>query len=217
MKTATEQQIRLLTLINNFGYSSTREVGILAFPNHSPAAGLKTAQKALARLRADGLVLARELPFDGKTNAYVLTRGAADMLCDHHFALWFSHGYDLSMNDLHSRRPMIELLGTLAGAHGLAPVGSRGIAKGYQELGHLKMYDALLVNANGEPVIGVATIHGYNAAAQKRISALAGRQLPFVIATTNPLRLERLVAARDALNPAMAGEVAMLLPNAVVA
>ena len=217
MKTATEQQIQLLTLINNFGYLSTREVGILAYPKHAVSAKLKTAQKAVTRLRADGLVLARELPFDGKTNAYVLTRGAADMLCDHHFALWFSHGYDLTMNDLHSRRPMIELLGTLAGAHDLEPVGSRGIARDYQELGHLRMYDSLLVNANGEPVIGVASIHGYNAAAQKRIAALAVRQLPFVIASTNLLRLERLVAARDKLNPAMAGEVVMLLPNGVVA
>jgi hypothetical protein len=81
----------------------------------------------------------------------------------------------------------------------------------------LKRYDALLVSANGEPVLGVANIHGYNAAAQKRISDLASRQLPFVIATTNPMRLERLVEARNKLSPTMAGELICTLPPGVFA
>jgi hypothetical protein len=121
------------------------------------------------------------------------------------------------MNDLHARRPMINLQGVLAGVHGLESVGSRGIAKDYRELGQLMMYDALLLNANGEPVIGVASIHGYNAAAKKRIAALAGRQLPFVTATLNPHRLERLVVALDELNPVMAGELFLMLPNRLMA
>lgn len=217
MKTATELQLQLLALVNNFGFLTTREVAILAYPKHQPATAIKAAQKAVARLRADGLLLARALPYDGQTNAYVLTRAAADMLCDHHIALWFGHGYDLSMGDLHARRPLVELLGNLASQLDLEPVGARGIAKDYQELGHLKAYDAVLINANGEPVVGFASIHGYNAAAQKRILSLCARPLPFLIATTNDMRLERLIAARDKANSAMAGEIAMLLPPGVVA
>ena len=217
MKTATALQLNVLTLVNNFGYLTTREVGILAYPLHPAPAAIKAAQKVVARLRAEGLLLARELPYDGLTNAYVLTRAAANMLCDHHLSMAFSHGYDITMNDIHVRRPMIELLGSLVGSMGLEPVGSRGLARNYLELGHLKRYDALLVNANGEPVLGVANIHGYNAAAQKRISDLASRQLPFVIATTNPMRLERLVEARNKLSPTMAGELICTLPSGVFA
>lgn len=217
MKTATELQLKLLTLVNNFGYLTTREVAILAYPNHQPATAIKAAQKAVARLRTDGLLLARELPYDGQTNAYVVTRAAADLLCDTHFAMWFSHGYDLSMNDLHARRPLIELLGNLAAQLDLEPVGARGISKDYKELGQLTSYDAVLVNANGEPVVGLASIHCYNASAQKRILSLSAKQLPFLIATMNELRLERLLAARDKANSAMAGEIAMLLPPGVVA
>jgi len=217
MKTATEAQLKLLILISNLGYATTREIAILAFPNHSKESAIKAAQKAVTRLRADGLVLARELPYDGQTNAYVITRSAADQLCDAHCALWFSHGYDLQMNDLHSRRPMVDLLGTLAGQLDLEPVGSRGLAWDYQELKPLKTYDALLVNANHEPVFGLALFHGFNAAATKRIHALAAKPLPFLIATTNEPRLQRLIKDRRAANAEMAETVEMLLPAGVVA
>ena len=217
MKTATDTQLKLLTLISNFGYLTTRELAILAYPHHSKDGAIKAAQKALTRLRADGLVMARELPFDGQTNAYVVTRAAADLLCDHHCALWFGHGYDLQMNDLHARRPMIELLGRLAGELDLEPVGARGLAWDYQELKHLKMYDSLLLNANGEPVYGVASFHGFNAAATKRIHSLAARQLPFLIATTNEPRLQRLIKDRREANAEMADTIEMLLPAGVVA
>lgn len=217
MKTATAAQLKLLTLISNFGYLTTREVAILAYSQHSKDGAIKAAQKAVTRLRADGLVIARELPYDGQTNAYVITRSAADQLCDAHCALWFSHGYDLQMNDLHARRPMIELLGNLAGQLDLEPVGSRGLAWDYQELKPLKTYDALLVNANHEPVLGVALFHGFNAAATKRIHSLAARPLPFLIATTNEPRLQRLIRDRREANPAMAETIEMLLPAGVVA
>lgn len=217
MKTITEHQFRHLTLVNNFGYCTTRELAILAYPNHPADAALKLAQKSTARLKAAGLILPRALPYDGQTNAYVLTRAGADVLSDHHMALWFAHGYDLSMNDLHARRPLIDLLGNLAGQLDLEPVGARGIARGYQELEHLKSYDALLLNANGEPVFGLASIHSLNAAAQKRVLSLSGMPLPFLIATTNDMRMERLLAARRKANSAMAAEIAMLLPPGVIA
>ena len=217
MKTATPTQLQLLTLVSNFGYLTTRELAILAFPLLSKESAIKAAQKSVTRLRADGLVLARELPYDGQTNAYVITRGAADQLCDHHCALWFSHGYDLQMNDLHARRPMVDLLGNLAGQMELEPVGSRGLAWDYQELKAFKVYDAVLVNANGEPAFGVALFHGFNAAATKRIHALAARPLPFLIATTNEPRLQRLIRDRREANPDMSDTLEMLLPTGVVA
>jgi hypothetical protein len=217
MKTATEAQLKLLALISNFGYLTTRELAILAYPRHSPNSAIKAAQKSMTRLRADGLVMARELPYDGHTNSYVLSRAAADQLCDHHCALWFGHGYDLQMNDLQTRRPLIDLLGSLAGQLDLEPVGSRGMAWDYQELKHLKVYDALLVNANHEPVYGVALIHGFNGAATKRIRALAARALPFLIATTNEPRLRRLMRERHDAAPEMAETIEMLLPAGVVA
>lgn len=217
MKTATPAQLLLLTLISNFGYLTTRELAILAYPKHSKESAIKAAQKSMVRLRADGLVLARELPYDGQTNAYVITRAAADQLCDHHCALWFGHGYDIAMNDLHARRPMIDLLGSLAGQLDLEPVGGRGLAWDYQELKHMKVYDALLVNANREPVFGIATFHGFNAAATKRIHALAARPLPFLIATTNEPRLQRLIRDRREASAEMDELVTMMLPAAVVA
>lgn len=217
MKTGTETQLKLLTLISNFGYLTTRELAILAYPQHSKESAIKAAQKSMTRLRADGLVLTRELPYDGQTNAYVITRSAADQLCDLHCALWFGHGYDIAMNDMHARRPMIDLLGTLAGQLNLEPVGSRGLAWDYKELKHLKVYDALLVNANHEPVCGLALFHGFNAAATKRIHTLAARSLPFLIATTNEPRLARLMRDRSEANPGMAETIEMLLPAGVVA
>jgi hypothetical protein len=217
MKTITVNQVGQLTLVNNFGYLTTRELAILAFPNYSAEAGLKLAQRAVMRLKTAGLVLARALPFDGQTNAYVLTRAGADVLSDHHMALWFAHGYDLSMNDLHARRPLIVLLGNLAGNMMLEPVGSRGIGKDYRELGRLKAYDAVLVDSDGMPVFGLVTIQGYNAAAQKRVVSLSGQALPFLIATTNAPRLDRFISARAKASPAMAAEIVALLPPGVVA
>lgn len=217
MKTITDQQLQHLALVNNFGYLTTRELTILAYPNHDSAAGIKLAQRAVTRLKAAGLVLPRALPYDGQTNAYVLTRAGADALCDHHMTLWFAHGYDLTMNDLHTRRPLIDLLGSLAGPMMLEPVGARGIAKNYKELAQLKAYEAVLVDANGNPVFGLVTIHGYNAAAKKRIVALSAMALPFLIVTTNGPRLDRFIAARAEASPSMDAEIITLLPPGVVA
>ncbi len=217
MKSITEHQLRQLAFVNNFGYCTTRELAILDYPNHPADAALKLAQKSMARLKAAGLVLPRALPYDGQTNAYVLTRGGADVLCDHHMALWFAHGYDLSMNDLHARRPLMNLLGNLGGQMMLEPVGARGIARDYRELGQLTAYDAVLVDVDGAPIFGLVTIHGYNAAAQKRILSLSGQALPFLIATTNAQRLDRFVSARAKASPLMAAEITALLPPGVVA
>ena len=139
MRTLTQQQSKILTLVGTFSYLSTKDVAKLAWPHTVTAAAKHSAhvmaQASLARLLELGLVLARDLreqyapkrkappPKTGVAKGYVLTKKGAeelnnhwvsewcatDLATDNNPMLWFADGYNLSLKDHIVRAPVIDL------------------------------------------------------------------------------------------------------------
>lgn len=138
MRTFTQQQSKILTLVGTFSYLSTKDVAKLAWPHTVTAAAKHSAhvmaQASLARLLKLGLVLARDLrepyapkrkappPKTGVAKGYVLTKKGAEALnnhwetewcatdlADNNPMVWFADGYNLSLKDHFVRAPVIEL------------------------------------------------------------------------------------------------------------
>jgi hypothetical protein len=139
MRTLTQHQIKILTVLGNFGFLSTKHVAMLAWPHTvTPSATHSAhvmAQASLSRLLELGLVLARDLrepctikrkappPKTGVAKGYVLTKNGAeelnnhwvsewcatDLATDNNPMLWFADGYNLSLKDHFVRAPVIDL------------------------------------------------------------------------------------------------------------
>jgi hypothetical protein len=138
MRTLTQQQCKILTLIGTFSYLSTKDVATLAWPHTvTPSAKHSAhvmAQASLVRLLDLGLVLARDLretyapkrkapaPKNGVARGYVLTKKGAEEMNNHWASewcdtdlddnipmLWFADGYNLSLKEHFVRAPVVEL------------------------------------------------------------------------------------------------------------
>jgi len=228
MKLENPTTYAILTHIGTFGYLTTREVGMLTWHSITQKSALKSAQSWLTRLRKEGLVLARELPFSGVTHAYVLTRAGADMLIERYIDQyladesddglpWFAHGYDLSLNMAMPRHVLIELCSRLMAEANLVPVGQRGLVRGFLGKREYKHFDAALLSTDGQAKFGVYLAAGFGTRDQERVKELSKAGTPFLIVCQAEKGLQVLSRVRARTNPAMAEYIQQELPAGILA
>lgn len=190
------------------------------------ASSLVTAQTAGKKLETAGLVYSKTLPADNLSRVYVLTTKGAAYLNQHYMeqwlesdgtTLWFADGYNLSVTKQVARRPLIALLHQMAAATGWHPVGQRVVARGFLSLSHLKHFEALLLNADGEVQLAVFLAHSAVKPAGEMVQKLAKAGAAFAIAADTPSKLAACIKWRASANPRVDAYVKERLPAGVVA
>ena len=204
IKPLTAKQLNTLVLVGTFGYLTTRELAMLNWAHITPKAALKAAQIATTQLRERGLLYPRPLPYNGITNAFVLTGKGASLLNDEFLQLSFTDGYDLEMNRLHMRTPVIELAHVYAREKGLGVVGARGLNREVFCMEGFKGLDAMLIDPDSlTPAFGILLVRHYDEATVKRVKAVSNLAVPVLLAASNEHlnRRDALIRVRAAVSP----------------
>lgn len=259
MKPLTEHQLHIATLVGTFGFLSTREIAKLAWPANEPHSAHVMAQTAVKRLVAGGVFLARDprvrpgmkpeeralLATQGVALAYVLTAKGADILNEHYMddwvltpcadeqasRLWFTDGYDLSLQSHTVRAPVIEFCrfmlakATVADPNDaytgarlrLRVVGARGASRnflGLKQFTHAQL-GAYILDAGGRFLAGVHLCDSITSNATTKLIKLSKTGPDFFIVNEpgRMAQLQALIRHRAEHNVDMAKRVYDLLPT----